>query len=256
MTEQYREEVEETQDFPREDLTEAIAKTKREWKDAASEKAARHFKEVYEIEMDFARRGEYLAMAGNKMSQKEFERWEDTAADELRLAREEVQRGKLGTRSEAEAMQRMIAYCEDDELGKTIEAQAGRYYAERDNDLRLAIRGSGDAEAEEDLAYLNSFYQVAKMLLDAKAVVTNNDGGHGYSFYEDKRAELYNSAIRYLNGLNRLAQKYETRAFVPRDLWTSDLCDRQNYTPAIVSIMRYDRGIVEEYCLAIFKSHL
>lgn len=249
MAEEYREEVDEFQELPREDLTEAIAKTKREWKFAASEKATRHFKEVYEIEMDFARRDKYLAMAGNKMSQKEFERWEDAVADELKLARWEVQRGKLGTKSEAEAMQHMITYCDKDEIGKSVEVRAANYYVERDNDLRLAIRKSGDVEAEDDLAYLNGFLQVATMHLELNKSSAERESEYSFSSYIDKYAELYNTTIKYINGLNRLAQKYGTRAFTPRDFWTSDLCDRRNCTPAIAAIMRYDRDIVGEYCV-------
>ena len=168
MTEEYREEIEDSFEPYQEDLSEAIAKTRREWKNLASEKATRHFKEMYDIEMDFARRNDYLASAGNKMSQKEFERWEDAFADELRLADEEIQSGKLGTKSEAEAMQHMIAYCEDGSFEKSLEVQAGQHFIERDNDLRLAIRKSESIGSEDDLEYLNDFHPLIIKYFDLK----------------------------------------------------------------------------------------
>ena len=252
MTEEYREEIEDHFEPYQEDLSEAIAKTRQEWKNLSSEKAIRHYKEMYNIEMDFARRNDYLASAGNKMSQKEFERWEDAFTDELRLAGEEIQSGKLGTKSEAEAMQHMIAYCEEESFEKSLEVQAGQHYIERDNDLRLAIRKSEGIGSEDDLEYLNGFHPLIIKYFDLKyksEETEKDDTGT----YENKCLKAHNEAISYLNNLNRLAHKYGTRAFTPRNYWTSGLCDKKNQTPAISAVIHYDLSITDNYFAVAFR---
>ena len=255
MTEEYREEIEDSFEPYQEDLSEAIAKTRREWKNLASEKATRHFKEMYDIEMDFARRNDYLASAGNKMSQKEFERWEDAFADELRLADEEIQSGKLGTKSEAEAMQHMIAYCEDGSFEKSLEVQAGQHFIERDNDLRLAIRKSESIGSEDDLEYLNDFHPLIIKYFDLKYDFKEVEGNDA-STHENKFSKTHNDAINYLNNLNRLAQKYGTRPFTPRKFWTSSLCDKKAQTPAISAIIHYDLNITDNYFMVAFREEV
>ncbi len=244
---------EEDQETPWDDLTNAIIRTKQEWKEAALEKAIRHYAEIYDIEMDFAKRNENLALSNGQMSQKEFERWEDAVSDELKLGEEEIQRGEMKLSKKAEAMQNMIAYRVDKELPKTIEAQAGRFYVERDNELRLAIRKTGGPDADEDLTYLNGFYPMVAAHLDYKYMSADEIQDYGVNAYERQRTRVHNDTIRHLNGLNRLSKKYGTRPFTPRDFWTSDLCDKTAQTPAIAAIMRYDRDIVEEYYAIAFK---
>ena len=241
------------QEAPRLDLAEAIAQTRREWKEAALERAGKHFAEARGIELDYDRRGEILAATDNEMTQKEFERWEDTVADELELAEKEIRRKEVKLADRAEVMQNMIAYHEDDEIGKVIETQSAKYYVERDNELRLAIRKNGGTDTEKDLAYLNGFYPTVMMYFDFKHTNLDNIQGYGREVYEQQRTEARNDTIRYLNGLNQLARKYRTRAFTPRDFWASDLCDTKERTLAIATVMHYDKVIVEEYCMTAFK---
>ena len=190
------------------------------------------------------------------MTQKEFERWEDAIADEMRPATEEMRIGEMKFSEKAEVMQSMVAYRVDTELSKTIEARAGDYYTERDKALRTAIKESGRADAEKDLAYLNGFFPVVARHLDFKYMTAEDVRDYGSTMYESQRTKAHNDTIRYLNGLNRLAQKYGTRAFVARDFWTSDLCDKKAQTPAIAAVMRYDRDIVEEYYAIAFSSEV
>ena len=240
MSETFKHEENEQDNEAWDQLAESVAQFKQKQKEAAPERAKRHFQEIRAIEMDFAKRNDAIATAGEKMTQKEFERWEDAIADEMR----------------PEVMQSMVAYRVDTELSKTIEARAGDYYTERDKALRTAIKESGRADAEKDLAYLNGFFPVVARHLDFKYMTAEDVRDYGSTMYESQRTKAHNDTIRYLNGLNRLAQKYGTRAFVARDFWTSDLCDKKAQTPAVAAVMRYDRDIVEEYYAIAFSSEV
>ena len=247
----YYDDDEEVEETPFEDLAEAIAKTRQEWRNAASEKASRHTKEIYEIEMDFFRRNQYLTNTGVKMSQREFEKWEDTITDEYKLAEKDINHGGMRLRDEAEIFQNMIAYYKKSDFNKTVEAQAGRFYVERDNELRLAIRKDGGEDAEKDLACLNGFYPVAIKHLENQ-YQTENDKNSA----KDDELALEDDVIKHLNNLNRLARKYGTRAFTPRDFWTSDICNEKLQTPAISTVIHYDHNLVEEYLVLAFNDEI
>lgn len=237
-----------------EGLAEAVAQFKQEQKDTAPERAKRHFEEIRDIELDFAKRNASIAETGDEMSKKEFETWEDAISDELEIGEEEIRTGEMNLSKRAEVMQYMVTYRVDSELHKTVEARAGDYYHERDAALRDAIREQGGEDAEKDLAYLNGFYPAVAHHLDYKYMTPSDVNDIGSEAYERERTRAHNDAIRYLNGLNRLAHKYDTRPFTVRDFWTSDLCDKRGQTPAIASVMRYDRDIVEEYYAIAFSS--
>lgn len=239
-----------------EGLAEAVAQLKQEQKDAAPGRAKKHFEEARSIEMDFARRSATIASDGGKMSKKEFEKWEDAISDELRYADDQFRIGRMIFRDKAEAMQHMVAYRVDTELHKTIEAQAGHYYFERDRELRTAIKERGGPSEKSDLALLNGFYPAVAAHLDYKYMSPGDVRDFGSDAYERQRTEAHNDAIRHLNALNHLAKKYGTRPFTARDFWTSDLCDKRAQTPAIAMVMRYDRDIVEEYYAIAFSSDI
>ena len=239
-----------------EGLAEAVVQLKQEQKDAAPEKAKSHFEEIRCIEKDFARRNATIASDGGKMSKKEFEKWEDAISDELGYADDQFRIGKMIFRDKAEAMQHMVAYRVDTELHKTIEAQAGNYYFERDRELRAAIKEQGGPNAASDLTLLNGFYPAVAAHLDYKYMSPEDVRDFGSDVYERRRTEAHNDTIRYLNSLNHLARQYGTRPFTVRDFWTSDLCDKRAQTPAIAMVMRYDRDIVEEYYAIAFSSDI
>ena len=256
MVEKISSESNESSETPWDSLAADLAKTRQEIKEAAPERATRHFKEIREIEVDFARRNASLKADDELMSRKEFEKWEDAVADEVKWGDDEMRRGEMRFGSKAEAMQHMVAYSVDTELHKTIEAQAGNYYYERDAELHAAIKESKSDTAKSDLAFLNGFYPAVAAHLDYKYMTREDVRDYGSDDYERQRTRAHNDAIRYLNGLNGLAYKYGTRPFTARSFWTSDLCDKSAQTPAIARVMRYDRDIVEEYYAIAFSAEV
>lgn len=234
------------------DFETALRAAKQEIKDAAPGRAAGFYHNVRDIQLDFARRNQTLAGEDSKMSEKEFLRWEEAAADELKLAADEEKRGGLTLNQEAEAKDEMVTYRVDTELHKTIEAQAANFYSERDAALRTAIRASDSEDKAKDLAYLNGFYASVAEHLDFKYMTPSDVQDYGPNEYERNRTRAHNETIRHLNGINDLARKYDTRPFTVRNFWTSDLRDRRGQTPAMARVMRYDRDIVEEYYAIAF----
>ena len=241
------------QEMPWDDLTNAIIKTKQEWKNATFERAIRHFAEIYDIEMDFAKRNKSIIAAGGEMSREEFERWEDAITKELESGEDETAKGAMSLDKKAEAMQNMIAYRIDVKINKTIEAQAGKYYTDRDNELRLAIREIGGVDAENDLPYLNRLRPIVNALHEYKDMTPDEIKKYGIDAYERQRTKIHDEIIRHINDLNRLSLKYGTRTFTPRDFWADGICEKNKQTPSIKAIIHYDYCIVEEYCAFAFN---
>ncbi|MBR3144059.1 hypothetical protein IKF12_02565 [Candidatus Saccharibacteria bacterium] len=236
-----------------EGVTEKIVALKQEIKEGAPGMAAFYYKNVRDTELDFAKRSKAINDGGGKMSEKEFLEWEDGLEIDLRQAEHEERLGKLSFSQATEARQHMVAYYVDTELHKTIEAQAGNYYDERDRALRQAIKDSGKPESEEDLMYLNSFYPAVAHHLEYKYMTPSTIRDYGADRYERERTRAHNDAIRRLNGINDLARKYRTRPFTARNFATSDLVNKNAQSLATQRVMRYDRDIVEEYYAIAFS---
>lgn len=223
--------------------------------DAPAE-ATRFFKEIFDIQQDFANRSAKIRENGETMSQKEFEKWEDAFSYEYNSAKEEIYSANLNLDAEAEAAQHMVTSTKESELHKTIESQAGNFYYERTNTLRKAIQNSDSNTAAKDLEYLATFPSSVARHLDYKYMTREEVRDYGPETYERQRTAAHNNAIEHLNGLNELAKKYGTRPFTVRNFWPSNIRDKRGQTPAIAKVMRYDRDIVEEYYAIAFSSEV
>ncbi|MBQ2623140.1 hypothetical protein IJG12_02345 [Candidatus Saccharibacteria bacterium] len=222
----------------------------------APENAKTFYRNVYEYQKSFEKRSATIKANGERMSQKEFETWEDLVADELALAEKEGEKGNFGIEQTAECAQMMVTSTNDAELHKTIEAQAGNYYYERMDALRQAIEKSDDEDKKESLDYLKGFYPAVVEHLDFKYMSPDDVRDYGYDEYESKRTRVHNNVIKHLNGVNDLARKYHVRPLTVRNFWSSDLVRMSAQTPAISKVMRFDRDVVEEYYEIAFSSEV
>ncbi|MBR2997399.1 hypothetical protein IKF33_03160 [Candidatus Saccharibacteria bacterium] len=209
--------------------------------------------EVRNYQLLFAQQ---LERSDGKLSQKELETWEDLVGDQLTIIQQKINSNNFTLEQEADAKQPMIAYHKEEDLHKTVEAQAANFYPERASALKKAISESDDPDREADLKYLEGYYTSVIKHLDFKYMTGEEVRDYGYEAYERQRTYFHNQTIRHLNGLNNLARKYQTRPFTVRNFWTSDIRDKEEQTPAVSQIMRYDRDIVEEYYGIAFSSEV
>ena len=185
------------------------------------------------------------------IDKEEFSKWEQDYRYLWLRVREQVQRNGLTSAEEATAEQKIIVYTEEADLATTVEAQAGNFFTERERNLLSAIREQGGNE--EDLKVARGFAEAVDDHLDFKYMSPDEIRDYGYDNYESHRTIAHNNAIKQLNNMNRLAEKYGTERFTPRDFWTSEM-PKSAQTPAIARRMRFDRDIVEEYYGIAFRS--
>ena len=218
----------------------------------APERMKGFYRNILGYQRSFEKRSDTLASAGEKMSQKEFETWEDLEGNELKLVNREIEKGGFSLEETADGEQYMITSGADKEIKGTIEAQSGRFYHQRIGDLRDAIRETGGNE--EDLEFLNEFYPMVVKHLDFKYMSLTDVIDYGYEAYDRRRTESHNAVIRHLNGLNALARKYQVRPLTVRDFWASDVRREEDQTPAVARVLKYDRKVVEAYYEVAFSS--
>ena len=222
----------------------------------APEEAAHFFRNIYDLQKDFAHRSQAVKEAGNTMSQQEFEKWEDAFTDEYTFAQRVINYAHLDLDTVAGAAQNMVTSSEESELRKTIEAQAGNFYYERVRDLKEAIDNSKDPNAEKDTDYIYEFRDTVYGHLDYKYMTPEEIKDYGPEQYERQRTRTHNSVIEHINGLNSLAKKYGTRPFTVRNFWPSSIRNKKEQSEAMRKILRYDRDIVEEYYAVIFSDEV
>lgn len=223
-------------------------------KESKLEQAKHFYGNIREFQKSFETRSRNLKASGDSMSQKEFEKWEDLAGDELKLAERERDKQYLTIEERAECEQNMVAT--NGNVSKTIEAQAGNYYYERMDSLKQAIEKEGNENSEEELNYLKDFYPAVVKHLDFKYMTQDDIQSYGYEEYDRKRTRTHNEVIKHLNGINDLARKYHVRPLTFRNFWSSDLVGMDAQTPAISKMMSNDRHTVEEYYEIAFSSEV
>lgn len=219
----------------------------------ATKNAARYFENTRETQEDFAKYLLETKSSGGKISAKEFEMWEDDFAEWWNIAQNEVNQAGFNFNARAEAEQHAVTYTDDSELYKTIEAQAGNFYDERNDALRKAISSSKEESAQKDLDFLAEFPGVVARHLNFKYMTREEIIDYGAEEQDRQRTAAHNDAIRHLNGINDLARKYGTRPFTVRNFLPSD---SRVKTTAVEKVMRYDRDIVEEYYAIVFSSEV
>jgi hypothetical protein len=104
----------------------------------------------------------------------------------------------------------------------------------------------------EDGKVLDNFANAVYFHLDLKGMSRDEVEDYGFERYESTRTMVHNNAIKLLNKLNFLSEKYGTKAFTMRDFMPSDRVERKMQTQSQSIIMRADRDIVEEYYAMAF----
>lgn len=224
------------------------------------EEAKNKSKEIAEMNQDFISyvQSKYDGDA-SKVSQKEFEIWEDDFIYAWEHQQQAVKEAGFAYNDaeEAKLEQDLFFTGKEEVLHQTIEAQAGRFYRERAKALLEAIQAS-DADEEQkrhESDLLSNFYNDVNRHIEMKYMTPEEirDEYPGYSGardYDRIRTSYHNGAIKTLNSLNDLARKYHLRPFTPRNYWTSEA---SNQTDDMRRRMRYDRDMVEEYYSIAFQ---
>ena len=196
--------------------------------------------ECAEIERQFGERS-------GEVSEREFEVWEDDFRDNWGPLEKKIQGWTL---EEQAGELTQLNYFKP---GKTIEAEAGRFYANRQKQLREAIRGSDRETKEADLERIGLFYQAVNAHIDLAYLTPaeTRDYLGGFERYDRDRTAAHNRVIRELNGLNDLAREYGTRPFTVRNFWTSDV-PKARQTPEVAEKLKRDREIVQAYYTKAF----
>ncbi len=232
-------------------------------KEEIKEEAIYHSGEIKDSEFSFAKRLTKLEEAGEKISEKELERWEDILASEYKRMEENLELGEIhGIEARTEVLQHMVAYPgegREEDLRNTIEARSGDCFYERREALKKAADNPGVDEQKKSrvVDLLNKFVSVVYEHIDLKYMDKQDireqygDDGHMYEYI---RRTAHNNAIKYLNELNDLAKELNVRPFTPRNFLPSDLVDEKHQTGAEKIVFRYDRDIVEEYYAFAFPS--
>ena len=237
----------------REATAEEIAAARQEIKNNALERAERHFAEIKDTQIDFARRMNKIAESGGEMTEKEFGRWEAEVADQIKWAYDEVHRGGMNLDQTAEAAARMVAYQDNPHIYGTIESKAGMFYRERNDVLYQAVENGNRPSKEQDLELIYGFTPAVMRHLQYRYMTPTEVADYGYKEYDAERTAAHNDLIRHLNALNNLARKYGVQPLTPRNFWTSDIRAKEDQTPAMRSVMSYDRASVEGYATNAFK---
>lgn len=237
-----------------EGLREAVDRFEERRIDMAPEVTRGAYRNILEYQRSFETRSQTLADSGERMSKKEFEKWEDLVSDEYKRAKREEQNAGFEMQDVAESAQYMITSSVDSELSKTVEAQSAHFYYQRMSDLKEAIDNTGGDS--DDLEYVKSFYPAVAKHLDFKYMSRDDVANYGFKEYEESRTRSHNGVIEHMNGLNDLARKYGVRPLTFRNFWPSDLKPKDEQTPAEARVLRYDRDIVEEYYAIAFSSEV
>lgn len=213
----------------------------------APERAKGFCGEIAQFEKRFIDRIDELDSSGDRIEEKELIKWEDMVGDELKLVKREEERANFDLDTLADVMQNMVVNGNKVALGRTIEAQAGRFYRKRMGDLKEAIEAAGGEGAEDDLEFVKGFYPKVAEHLDYRYMPPEEVKAYGFQEYDERRTRSHNDVIKYLNGLNDMARKYQVRPLTVRNFWPSDLRGKDSQTPAIARVMSYDRNLVERY---------
>ena len=222
----------------------------------APEYAADFYRAALSVSRDFDQRRQNLESNGSKMSQQEFEKWEDALSDELEFANDELEKTDNSLETIAESARFMIVTNDEHKTYKTIEAQAGNYFHDRMIALKNAIESSGDQSLKADLEYTKGFYFAVMDHLDYRYEDPEKVFSMGVDKFDKERTMAHNNVINYLNRLNDLTRKYHVRSFTVRNFCPSDARPKERQTPAIADLMSYDRYSVQSYYSIAFSSEV
>ncbi len=218
-------------------------------------------KQAREIQKDFGNRLKSLEESGSKMSEKEFEMWEDDYGNEYNSASEKLEEEGVRFDKYCDSMVNAVAYLgnnREKELKYTVEAYAGNFYHERKNALKNAIENSSESEEkkQQDKEAMDDFVSAVLEHIDFKYATKEEEIEYGLDRFDNDRTRAHNNAIKKLNHINDLAREYGTKPFTVRNFNPSDLIDKNRQTESEIAIFLYDRHIVEEYYALAFSDKM
>jgi hypothetical protein len=193
------------------------------------------------------------------MTRKEFETWENDFALNYNRLHDVAQNNAENKDDYYLYMCHMVAYPgehRESDLRKTIEAQAGNFFFERRGDLVRAIRTSdkSDQDKEKDLQKIRDFENNAYVHMDYAYRAKEEQNSYKLAYLDKNRKSAHDATIDSLNDINCLAEKYHTKRFTVRD-FTKSAGDNERCSGRELSVIRYDRDIVEEYYKLAFPDH-
>ena len=216
-------------------------------------------KQAREIQKDLGDRIKTLADKNEKISQKEFERWEEEYDEQYSLADDRLHEEGADFTKYCDVMVNTVAYPgsgRENDLKGTVEAYAGNYYFDRKQALENAIKESDktEKEKEKDISALDNFVSAVYTHIDYKYATQDEQRDYGIERFDRDRTRAHNEAMKQLNNINDLAREYGTKPFTVRNFHPSDTVSKNRQTQAESTIFRYDRNIVEEYYAYAFAS--
>lgn len=224
----------------------------------APKRVAAYAEQIKENQQHFVEKYEKRAAAGKELSDFTIKCAEDDIRYLWNYINAEVLNSDLvrDEEKQAAAESEIFFLHGEEELHKTIEAQSGRFFQSRANDLREAIEDSDKSEKEKagDIKRIEAFYELAQSHLQYKydEEEYSDQDAETWNMYEAARTRTHNATIDALNSLNALANKYGTKPFTPRDFWSTGHHDASKL--AVGKRCRYDRDVVEEYYSVAFAS--
>lgn len=187
----------------------------------------------------------------NIKDEKEFKIWENDAKDAFDKMKKAEFDAEYTNRYEVDDVERIAGV----EPSKTIEAQSGRYYDERNRRIVETIRkNENEEEREQDLKTVYSLHMLVAGHIGA--IMDYSSRREDPTAYNSLRRMAHNRLISGLNEINHIAEKYNAERLVFRDFETNDFMydktrDRNGETNARAE---YDRSIVESYVRMAFSS--
>lgn len=187
-----------------------------------------------------------------RMSDQEFLLWEQDYTDLWKNMKEMLKHAD--TQQEALAEAPIFAkYYTEEELSRTIEAQAAHYFFERIKSLQEAIINSNSLTSKQELRIIN---RLPGLVVEHFRLqyLTGEEVRKEFSLddnsYNDTRTAVHNSVIETFNNINNLAIKYQTTPLTPRNYWISN--KNKVVPPPVARRQRYDRDVIKEYCKIAF----
>lgn len=140
------------------------------------------------------------------------------------------------------------------EPAETIEAASGAFFSERMASLRHKIHQSTDPDqTASHLDFINNTWQ--KVYEYISAAIDYDTMHDSYHQYQLARRTRHNNMIEQLNGLNNLAESYDSPRFTLRNFMTNDFYYRQSQDKGswLNNRANYDRETVLAYFKTVYQ---
>ncbi len=140
------------------------------------------------------------------------------------------------------------------EPAETIEAASGAFFSERMASLRHKIHQSTNPDqTASHLDFINNTWQ--KVYEYISAAIDYDTMHDSYHQYQLARRTRHNNMIEQLNGLNNLAESYDSPRFTLRNFMTNDFYYRQSQDKGswLNNRANYDRETVLAYFKTVYQ---